>query len=179
VYLTHRGSPDSITGSTQEVRLSRTIQIFLAAIAIAIIAQLGVGLFEGELSDEDQIRAVIQQVATGAENADIVMCMEPFSPRYEDADGLEKRSINGILWQHFRKRGPISVWMGDVSVEVTNNEAIATFDVGLTEGTEGSMVPWPVSADILNFELDFAREEGEWRITNHSRRPAVISPSAG
>jgi hypothetical protein len=163
---------------TQEVLLSRTLQIFLAAIATAIIAQLGVGLFEGTPSDEDQIRAAIQQVATGAEKADIVMCMEPFSPKYEDADGLEKRSVHGILWQHFRKRGPISVWMGDVHVEVTDNSAIANFDVGLTEGSEGSMVPWPVSADVLSFELDFMREEDGWRITSHTRRPVLSSPSA-
>ncbi len=157
--------------------MSRTIQIFLAAIIIAIAAQVGVGLFEGELSDEDQIRAAVQQVATGAENGDIVMCMEPFSAHYEDGEGLEKRSIRGILWQHFRKRGPISVWMGDISVEVADDEATATFDVGLTEGAEGSMVPWPVSADVLSFELDFNREEDLWRIISHTRTPVFSPPS--
>ena len=159
--------------------MSRTIKLFLAAILIAILAPLTANLFSTPRTDAEKIQAAIKQIAEGAENADIVMCMEPFSASYQDPEGMEKRSIHGVLWQHFRKRGPLMVWLGDIAVDINGNDATATFDVGLAEGAENSVVPWPVSADILNFELELAKEEDGWRITSHTRKPATIQPSAG
>jgi len=155
------------------------MKLFVAAILVAVLAPLTSSLFDPPQTDEERVVAVIQHVAEGAENADIAMCMESFSAHYSDAEGMEKRSIQGILWQHFRKRGPIMVWLGDIHVEVSGNTATANFDVGLAEGAEGSMVPWPVSADVLNFEMELTKEEDEWRIVDHTRRPAINPPSGG
>jgi hypothetical protein len=138
---------------------------------LALLLALAVNLMSGKLSSEDQIRQTIEQVAEGAQNADIVACMEPFSTAYQDPEGLEKKTIQGILWQHFRKRGPISVWLGPIDVVVDGPNATATFDVGLVEGDEGSMVPWPMSAEALSFEIEFTREEDEWQIISHTRHP--------
>jgi len=155
------------------------VKLFIAAILVAVLAPLAPNFFGDPETDQEKIQAAIEQVAEGAENADIAMSMEPFSPHYADPEGMEKRSIHGVLWQHFRKRGPIMVWLGDIAVDVDGDSATATFDVGLAEGAEGSVVPWPVSADVLNFELTMTREEEEWRIVSHTRRPAVIQPSGG
>ena len=155
------------------------MKLFVAAILVAIIAPLTANLFGEPETDREKIQAAIHQIAEGAENADIAMCMQPFSVHYADPEGMEKRSIQGVLWQHFRKRGPIMVWLGDIAVHINGNQATASFDVGLAEGAENSVVPWPVSADVLNFELEFAKEEEGWRITSHTRKPATIQPSAG
>ena len=159
--------------------MSRTIKLFIAAILIAILAPLTSSWFSTPTTDREKIKAAIHQVAEGAEQADIAMCMEPFSSQYADPEGMEKRSIQGVLWQHFRKRGPIMVWLGDIVVEVNGVYATATFNVGLAEGAENTVVPWPVSADILNFELELSKEEKGWRITSHTRKPAAIQPSEG
>ena len=159
--------------------MSRTMKIFIVAISIGILAPLTSGLFGEPETDAEKITAIVQQIADGAEKADIAMCMEPFSANYADPEGMEKRSIQGILWQHFRKRGPIMVWLGDIAVDVKGPNATATFDVGLAEGAEGSMVPWPVSADVLTFQLELTTEEDEWRVVSHTRKPAFNHPSEG
>jgi hypothetical protein len=142
---------------------------------LALLLALAVNLMSGKLSNEEQIRQTIEQIAEGAQNGDIVACMEPFSINYEDPEGLEKKTIQGILWQHFRKRGPISVWLGPIDVEIDDSNATATFDVGLVEGDANSMVPWPMSADALSFQIDLTQQEDEWRITSHTRH-AIANP---
>ncbi len=155
-----------------EVALSRTMKIFFLALVVAIASPFVSEWFTQPKTDADKIRAAIQQIARGAEQADIQMCMEPFSNQYEDKEGMDKRNIQAILWNHFRKRGPIMVWLGDIDVAVENNAATAQFDVGLAEGEQGSAVPWPVSADVLSFYMDFVHEDGEWRVIDHTRKPA-------
>ena len=149
------------------------MKIFFLALVVAIASPFVSTWFTSPKTDQDKIRAAIEQIAEGAEQADIAMCMAPFSSQYEDKEGMEKRNIQAVLWNHFRKRGPIMVWLGDIDVVVQGNEATAQFDVGLAEGEQGSAVPWPVSADVLTFSMEFAKEEGEWKVINHTRQPAL------
>ena len=138
---------------------------------LALLLALVVNLMGQPLSNEDKVRQAIEQIAEGAQNADIVACMEPFSKEYSDPEGLEKKTIRGILWQHFRKRGPISVWLGPIDVEIDDLHATARFDVGLVEGDSNSVVPWPMNADALSFEIELTQQEEKWRITSHTRHP--------
>jgi len=158
---------------SQESTLRRTIQAISLVAILALVLALGLHIFGDEPSNEEQIEAAIHQVAEGAENADIAMCMEPFSERYSDPDGLDRKSIQGVLWQHFRKRGPISVWLGSIVVQIEGSQATATFDVGLVEGSEGTAVPWPTNADALSFTVDLALEPEGWRIISHTQQPLI------
>ena len=151
--------------------MSRIMKAMSLVTILALLLALAINLMSGKLSTEDQIRHTIEQIAEGAQNGDIVACMEPFSSDYEDPEGLEKKTIQGILWQHFRKRGPISVWLGPIDVTVNGPKATASFDVGLVEGDANSVVPWPMSADALSFQIDLTQQEDEWRIISHTRHP--------
>jgi len=145
----------------------------LVGLALAIL--LGAwffGIFEGELTDEDQIRAAIEQIADGAEAADMNRVMSPISDRYADPEGIDRRGIYGIFWSQFRKRGPITVWLSAIDVTVDGNHATAAFDAGLAEGMKGQSVGWPVNVDALTFSVTFEREDGDWRVLSHVRRPA-------
>ena len=158
-------------------RLIRLCGLILAGLLVA----WSMGAFESELTDEDQIRAAIEQIADGAEGADMNRVMEPFSAQYSDAEGLDRRGIYGIFWSQFRKRGPITVWLSAIDVQVTGNQAWASFDAGLAEGTEGQLIGWPVNVDALTFEVAFEREPEGWRVTQHTRRPAweIDNPTNG
>ena len=147
------------------------MKIFFLALVVAVASPFVAEWLNTPKTDEEKIRAAIQQIADGAEQGNIQMCMEPFSSQYEDSEGMEKRNIQAILWNHFRKRGPIMVWLGDIDVSVQDVSATAHFDVGLAEGEKGSAVPWPVSADALTFTMEFVQEDGQWRVVNHSREP--------
>ena len=149
-------------------RMTRLIGLLLMGLLIA----WGLGAFEPEITDEDQVRAIIEQIAEGAEAADMNRVMEPFSDRYADAEGIDRRGIYGIFWSQFRKRGPITVWLSAIDVTVSGDQAQASFDAGLAESTEGQMIGWPVYVDALTFSVELERESEGWRVLSHARRPA-------
>jgi len=151
------------------MRISKPI---VAAAALALLGAWLTGPFSDPLSDEDQIRAAIKQVAHGAESANIEEAMEPFSARYEDSEGLDRRGVYGMLWSQFKKRGPISVWMSAMDVEVSEGTATARFDAALMEGAQNGGIGLPVNGDALTFEVELAHQENGWHIVSHSRRPA-------
>ena len=153
--------------------MSRQRKIGLLVLFGALLLGLAAWFFGGELSEEDQVRQVIHQVADGAESADLGVCLEPFSARYSDPDGIDKNGIRGILWQQFNKRGPISVWMSPIEVQVTVDRALASFEVALVEGDSDSMIAWPVGAEGLHFEVELEKEDGDWHITSHTRQSVV------
>ena len=55
--------------------------------SVAVVALVW---FSAGASDEAQVRAVVHQVAEGAEEADLNHTMEPFSDHYADEDGAER-----------------------------------------------------------------------------------------
>lgn len=151
------------------------MRIFKAIVAAAVLALLGAwltGQFSDSMSDADQIRAAIKQVARGAESANIEEAMEPFSAQYEDPEGLDRRGVYGLLWSQFKKRGPISVWMSAMDVEVSEGTATARFDAALMEGAQTGGIGLPVNGDALTFEVELARQDNGWHIVSHNRRPA-------
>ncbi len=73
------------------------MKIFFLALVVAIASPFVSEWFTQPKTDADRIRAAIQQIARGAEQADIQMCMEPFSSQYEDREGMEKRRMGNVL----------------------------------------------------------------------------------
>ena len=144
-----------------------------------LLLALSVGMLlwfsSGQDSDEAQIRAVITQVAEGAEDADLNQTMEPFSDNYSDEDGADRSAIYGFLWQQYQKRGPIEVLLGPIDVTVQGQQAWAGFEVALVEGIDGSQFYWPVGVDALTFEVELTKEDGDWMITGHTRS-SYVSP---
>ena len=145
----------------------------LLLLGLAVVAL--VWFSAGEESDEAQVRAVIHQVAEGAEEADLNHTMEPFSDDYADEDGADRSAIYGFLWQQYQKRGPIEVLLGPIDVTVQGQQAWASFEVALVEGIDGSQFYWPVGVDALNFDVELAKEDGDWKITSHTRS-SYVSP---
>ena len=142
---------------------SRTLRIS-GLLVLGLALAWMTGLFDTTISDEDQIRALIEQIATGAESADIQAVMAPISEQYSDDEGMGRREIYGLFWSQFRKRGPITVWLSAIDVRIQGLNATADFDAGLTEGTEGALIGWPVNVDALTFKVQFERDEGTWFI---------------
>lgn len=125
----------------------------------------------GPPSDEDQIRAAIEQVAEGARTADLARTMEPISPRYRDAEneGTGYDELKGLIFLQYQRRGPISVLLGPIQVQVDGDRARAVVDATLADFEEGGGGLLPRDAELMRFTVDFEREEGEWRVVTHTR----------
>ncbi len=158
--------------------MTRRRKIGLLGLGLLLLGLL-LWMVLGAKSDEDQIREAIHQVAEGAEAADLGMSLEPISENYADPDDLDKNGIRGLLFYQFNKRGSISVWLSPIDVEVRGDAATASFEVGLVEGAKGSVVGWPVGAEAMHFEVELRREDGEWKITSHTRESVTQGGDTG
>lgn len=121
------------------------------------------------VSDEDRVEAAVSEVVQGAREADLGAILGPISESYADAQGLTKDTLRGYLFRQFRSRGPIGVHRGPIAVEVTGQTATARFDALLVEGVEGAILP--TNADAWSVTVDLRKEDGDWRITGHTRAP--------
>ena len=123
--------------------------------------------------DEDQVRAVIEEVAEAARAGDLEATLEPVSLSYHDEDGLDRKALAGFVFSQYRRRGGISVVLGPVLVSLDGEGgATASFEAGLADGADVSALELlPKDADLLHFDVQLRQEEGEWRIVDHHREP--------
>lgn len=158
---------------SQRLRLNRRLTKLIAFTIVLLLVGWFLGWFDQAISDEDQVRAAIHAVAEGAEAGRIDDTIQPFSNAYQDPEGLDRPAIYGLFWSQFIKRGPISVWLSAIDVQVNQGHAKANFDAALVEGQEGAGIGWPVNGDLLTFEVELKKGEEGWQITSHTRRPAM------
>ncbi len=74
-------------------------------------------------TDEAQIQRVMDDVETGMEKADLSLIMKQISEDYSDNQGMSKRSIRGILFQQFHKRGKLGITFSPMQIELEGEKA--------------------------------------------------------
>ena len=138
-----------------------------AALVLAMVLPLA--LCAPEPTPEEAVRAVIRRTAEACEERRLGDAMEGISDTYRDQDGLAKKQLFGLLFREFARDGRLGVILGPIQVEMADDRARANFVAAFGE-SEG-LLSLPGEADALQFELDLALEDGDWRITWHSRVP--------
>jgi hypothetical protein len=159
----------------------RRVSLPVLLLALVLLV-MGIGAAwwatRGPTTEEDRVRATIQQAAEGAEEADLGEIMEVISDDYEDEGGIGKDVIRGLLFRQFQKRGPIHVTLGPISVVFQGEaEATASFQALLVERAPGT--PWPTDGDAQHFDVMLENIDGDWLVVSHERRPATEGPPPG
>ncbi|MCP4808717.1 MAG: hypothetical protein GY884_25530 [Proteobacteria bacterium] len=135
----------------------------IAAIGVLVAAAIALILFTGQVDDEEQIRRLIEDVATAAEEGDIAGVMDPVAEDYEDSSGLEQRTLRGLLMREFLRGRTLAAVVGPINVELIDDEhAHARFETWLAEDATGSI--WPERTDSIHFEVDLEKRDGDWMI---------------
>ena len=142
----------------------------------ALIVALGLALlfmfWPTELTDEEQIQQLLGHVEAGFEEGSIKDVAATISESYSDKDGLSRNSIKGILFQQFRKRGPIELIFSPIVVAVDGDSANASFQVATVE-RDSSFLGLPANADLLHVEVELQREDAGWKIISHQRQTVL------
>ena len=137
------------------------------ALGLALVV-LGTWWYWPEPTEEDRVRAVVHAIVEGAENADVGDVLDHVSEHYAAADA-GKPELRAVLTAQFLRRGPITVLPGEIAVSIDGNRAHARFDALLAESSRDWTEILPVSADGWHLEVDFAREDGAWRVVGAER----------
>ncbi len=74
-----------------------------------------------------------------------------------------------MAFQQFQKRGSLNLSISEIQVVLEGETAVAYFDVGLIEGNTSQFLLLPEDGDTMAFEVDFEKQDGEWKVISHRR----------
>jgi len=113
---------------------------------------------------EDEIRALIDRAETAAEARDAGGLRALVADDYRDGDGRGAEDIRRYVQGYLIAHQSIHLITRIDAIEIRGAEvAHAIVAVGMLG--RDSDAAWDLAADIYRFDLRFAREDGEWRVT--------------
>lgn len=145
------------------------------AIGVLLAAAIALACAE-PATPEARVRAVLAALESGAEARDVAAMREHVSDTYRDAAGQDHRAAAALLTMHFlQNRAVYLLTRVDAVTAPEGGPASASVLVAMA----GSPIPSPealsgLRADLYHFEFALREEDGAYRITGASWRPASL-----
>lgn len=153
---------------------SKKILILLAVLVLLAggLMVRGMGGGSDELTEEQQVAALLEAMAKAAEDRDVKLMRGHLSDSYSDERGRDREAMNQLITMHYMRKGKIAIYLAskDVEVDHTADPLKATARVGavLTRGAAAGKLPGglPESGDALIFDVELVKEDGDkWMLT--------------
>lgn len=149
--------------------LPQRLHLVLPLVLVALVAAC-----TPEDSPENRVRAVIASGETAAESRDLSALMELVGEGFRDGEGGGREDLKRYLRGYFVAHQSIHLLTRVDAVELPYRDMAK---VSLTVGTLGREAAgasaFDVAADVYDVELELELEDGEWRVTRASWRPAA------
>lgn len=128
-------------------------------------------------SPEARVRATIATAVQVAEANDSAGVLAMVSRRYADADGRDRRAVEGLLRLYLLRHRPLHVYTRVPSVTFVRDDRAEAVVYAAMAGTRIDAPPElaRLSASLYRFDLSFALEQDEWRLRAAAWRPAELS----
>lgn len=151
-----------------------TVKKVLVVAAALSFTVAGMWALQPPLSEEDRVRATIEQVVEGAREADVNQVMAPIAEGYrdEEGEGHSRQDLAALLYVQFTRRGPLSVVTSPMEVTVRADRATASFEAAIADFDEGAGLVeglLPADADVWVVEVDLEKQGREWKILTYRR----------
>ena len=142
-----------------------------AAALLLLAALAGCGR---EVSPEDEVRAVVAAAEQAAEARDASALLDLVADDYRDGRGNGaaeiRRYARGYLIAHQSIRLLVRI---DQLELVARDLARLEATVGMLGREAEAASAWDLAADVYEFDVTLAREDGDWRVTRADWRPAL------
>ena len=118
------------------------------------------------ISEEAQLKAIVNEVAEAAQKKDIDRIRKHISKLYRDQEGNDYDGVRRVLLYHFIRAETVSVFVRSVDTEIKENTAIVRANVILVRGKDIKSISdiIPESAAGYRFEVVFKKEKEDWKI---------------
>lgn len=141
-------------------------------VMLAVLVAFAAGCGESQTPDA-KVRAVVAQGEQAAEARDLSAIMDLVAPSYRDEQGGGRDELKQYLRGYLVAHQAIHLLTKIESVEFPYRDMAK---VSLTLGTLGrdsaAATAFDLAAEVYDVELEFALDDGEWRVTRASWRPA-------
>jgi len=132
------------------------MKLFVSVIAATMLTACG-----AKSSDEEQVRALIDQVETAAESRDASDVLEHVADDYGDSSGLDKRELQNFLRGYFLSHPKLEL--------VVNIESLEFPVDGLAQAVVSVATVELGDPDLQRLKVELRRAGGEWRVARADR----------
>ena len=139
----------------------------------ALLLAAGLAACGNGPSPEDEIRAVVAAAEQAAEERDAFALRALVADDYRDerGQGAEeiRRTVHGYLLAH--QSVHLLVRIEDIELKATDLARLRA-TVAMVGKEADAAAAWDLAADVYEFDVTLAGEDGEWRVTRAAWRPA-------
>ncbi len=125
------------------------------------------GCGKGE-TDTDKIKAVVKDMAEGAQAKDIARVKQHIAKEYKDPTGNDYDALKGIMLYYFMQQGDINIFLRRQEVEVNGNRAKMSMNAVISRGAKVSDIKdiGQAEASGFIFGLTFEKRGGDWLLVS-------------
>ena len=136
---------------------------FIAFFCFLILSACSKGI-----SEEAQLKTIVNEVAEAAQKKDIDRIRKHISKSYRDQEGNDYDGVRRVLLYHFIRAETVSVFVRSVDTEIKENTAIVRANVILVRGKDIKSISdiIPESAAGYRFEMVFKKEGRDWKVVS-------------
>lgn len=147
--------------------------IWKSIVVLILLCTVACGKTE---TPEAQIRALMSAAAAAAEKKEVATLRAMVSDKYSDAQGQDKRGVEGVLRIYFLRNESLNLFTRTASVAFPEKDkAVAVVYVGMAAQPVATAQELErLRADLYRFEMTFAKEEKTWRVARAEWRPAEL-----
>lgn len=159
--------------------MTRALRLLGLLALLAVAAFLTLRALRPAPTDEQQIRALLEDAARAAEEKRIADVVRGVSERFE-GHGLDRREVQRLVAAHVLRGAWVSVTITGDRIEVRSDGARALVDVLLSRSGRDTPLAQllPEQATVHRFALQLAREEEGWRVVAAAWRPIPLEEAA-
>lgn len=126
---------------------------------------------------EQRIRAMLSSAEQAAENKDVRALRGYVSERYADAEGRDRRTIDGILRLYVFRNETIHLLTRIDSIALTSpaHAEIVVYVAMAARPITDQTALAAFHASLYRFDLGLVKEDSAWRVLRAAWRPAELS----
>ncbi|HEX9114388.1 MAG TPA: hypothetical protein VF888_08585, partial [Nitrospirota bacterium] len=112
--------------------------------------------------DAEKIKKVVTSIQKAAGEKDVNKILAAVSKTYQDPQGYDFASIQGLLVGYFFRHQRVHVYIPDIEIAVEDSSAEAQFQAVLTGGdrTGSASAILPEALGMYAFDVSFRKEAG-------------------
>ena len=120
---------------------------------------------DAPLSDEAQLRAILEKMELGAETRSLSDIIEHISESYKDPKGNDIKALKKLIRLQFIRNQNINIFSKINEIEVLEDAATVEISLAIASGElDLSNSANRLRADTFKFSLLFLRENDLWRL---------------
>ena len=145
-------------------------------VCLGMVIVLALAACSRQSSPEAEIRALVAQAQTAAEERDVRALRALIADDYADDRGLDRKAVENLIRLEVLRHQSVHLFVRIRGIEFPEPDralvSVAAAMAGRPVANAGELVG--LNADLYRFDLEWVRRGGEWQVRRADWKPARL-----